>query len=115
MKLFLFLFLLGSTSAFAGNVSAFSYSGTNVGTSAYVTAIASTPISVSKMQICDTSTKILKVAKGAAGAEIDLAGLPVSGCATFTFSNLLPAGTRISLEAIDASATAGYNVITLFP
>lgn len=92
-------------------VNVLSYSSTNVTTSDYVTLFASTPISVSKIQILDSSTKILKVAIGASGDEIDICTCPVSG--TVIIPVFIPQGTRISIKAIDASATTGYNVVSL--
>lgn len=94
-------------------VSAFSYAGTNVTTGAYVTAIASTVTSVGNIEVCDTSTKIVKVAVGAAGSEQDVFTAPVSGC--IVVGVYIPGGSRLSLKAVDANATAGYNLMSLLP
>ena len=105
--------LLISTSARASNVNALSYSSTNVTTSAYVTLVSSSPITVSKIQVCDTSGKILKLAQGAASSEVDFCTIQVSGCVVVPV--FIPAGTRISIRAIDASATSGYNTLSFVP
>ena len=109
-------FLLGAKS-FAANVTTgvnvFSYAGTNVTTSAYVTLVASTPYNVSKFQMCDTSTKILKFATGSAGNEVDLWTNTVSGCVLIPVA--ISAGSRIAVEAVDATASSGYNTLSFFP
>lgn len=100
-------------SANTSQVHVLSYSSTNVSTSAYVELIASLPSSFSKLQILDTSTKILKIATGAAGSEVDICTVAVSGCVVLPY--YLTAGTRLSIKAIDANATTGYNVLSLLP
>lgn len=92
-------------------VNVLSYASTNVGTSNYVTLIASTSISISKLEILDTSTKIIKLAIGDSGNEIDICTCPVSG--TIILPMYIPAGSRISAKAVDANATTGYNVLSL--
>lgn len=86
------------------------YSSGNVTTSAYSTLVASTPVSVSKIQVLDTSGKILKLATGTSGNEKDFCVVPVSGIVTLPF--FLPAGNRLSIIAVDANATTGYNVVS---
>ncbi len=99
--------------SFAANdtsqVHVLSYSGTNVTTSAYVTLVASTPISVSHVEICDTSTKLLKIASGSVGNEKDLFTVHISGCVTMPY--YIVAGTRLSIKAVDATASTGYNTL----
>ncbi len=92
-------------------VSVRSCASVNVTTSAYSTLIASTAISCSALGITDTSTKILKLAIGEAGAEIDICQCPVSGSVVIPY--FIPAGTRISIKAIDANATTGYNITSV--
>lgn len=94
-------------------VNVLSYVATNVSTSAYVELVASSPIACSRLQICDTSTKVLKLATGASGSETDICSVPVSG--TVVLPYYLPIGTRISIRAVDASATTGYNVLSFIP
>ncbi len=94
-------------------VNVFSYAGTNVTTGAYVTLAASTPHNVSRIQVCDTSTKMLKIATGGAGSEKDLFIIQLSGCVVLPVT--IPSATRLSIKAIDATASAGYNVISFLP
>ncbi len=108
--------LLAAKSFGAANttqVNVLSYSSTNVTTSAYVQLVASSPITASKLQVCDTSTKILKIASGAVSSETDLFTVQVSGCVVLPY--FLVAGTRLSIKAVDASATTGYNTLSFIP
>jgi hypothetical protein len=89
------------------------YASTNVSRAAYTTLIESTEISCSRLQILDTSGKILKLAIGAAGSEVDFCSVPLSGSIVIPY--YIPAGTRIAIEAIDADATTGLNVLSLIP
>lgn len=90
-------------------INVLSYASTNVTTSAYVTLIASTP-SFSKLQITDTSGELLKIAVGAAGSEIDICTCAVSG--SIIVPVYVVAGQRLSIKAINASATTGYNAVS---
>lgn len=90
-------------------VNILSYASTNVTTSAYVTLVASTPSS-SKLQITDTSGQLLKFAIGAAGSEVDVCTCAVSGTVIVPF--YIPAGQRLSIRAVNASATTGYNAVS---
>ncbi len=94
-------------------VNTLSYGSTNVTTSAYTQLVASSPITVSKLQICDTSTKVLKIAVGAASSETDICTVQVSGCIVVPY--FIAAGTRISIKAVDANATTGYNTLSFIP
>src|SRR5260221_7149815 len=112
-----FLLLSGSepllSAANTSQVKATNYATTSVTTAAYVTLISSTSTSTRDLEICDYSTKIIKFAIGAAGSEIDIASNAVSGCIVIPY--YIPAGSRISAEAVDASATSGYNILSLIP
>lgn len=99
--------------AVTNQVNVLSYASTNVTTGAYVQLIASTPIPTARIEILDTSGKILKLAVGAAGSEVDICSVPVSGSIVLPY--YIPAGSAISIKAIDASATSGYNVLSLIP
>lgn len=94
-------------------VNVHSYASTNVTTSAYVTLVASTPYTTCKVVVQDTSTKIIKLAVGSAGNEVDLATAPVSGM--YVLPTCVPASSRISAKAVDASATTGYNILSFLP
>lgn len=91
-------------------VNVFSYSTTNVTTSAYVTLLNSTPIAVSKLQIGDSSGEQLKLAVGLAGQEVDICTVPVNG--SLVVPIYLIAGQRLSIKSISATASNGYNTVT---
>jgi len=88
---------------------------TNVTSGAYVELAASTPFNTLRILATDTTGKILKLAVGAAGQEVDLFQLPVNGSQLIPLSSLsnVPAGSRLSLKALGASATSGLSAITL--
>lgn len=104
---------LTSSAALAGNVATLSYASTNVTTGAYVTLLASTPISAKALEICDTSGRLIKLATGGSGSEVDIATVSPNSCVVV--SQYLVPGTRISLRAIDATANSGYNATSLVP
>ncbi len=109
------LFTLTSV-AFAGNVAFTDYTLVGASLTAYVTAIAATPITVSQMYVCDTSGQIIKIASGASGSEVDLFTAPVSGCQNIAVSPYLVAGTRLSVKrAGSTSPSTGANTISLLP
>jgi len=85
------------------------YATTNVTTSAYVTLVASTS-SCSKLQITDTSGQLLKLATGIAGSEVDICTCTVSGSVIVPI--YIPAGQRLSIKAVSASATTGFNAVS---
>lgn len=106
------LFLLAFPSeVIASNLNVFAYASTNVTTGAYVVLWKSLPNSVSNIQVCDTSGHLLKIATGASGSESDIISTTVSGCVSLPI--YLPAGTQLSIRAIDASATTGFNVVSI--
>lgn len=89
------------------------YSTTNVTTGAYVTLSSSTPSSTSNLVIVDTSTQLMKLAIGIAGSEIDLCAFQGNGSPVIVPA-YIPQGSRLSLKAISASATSGFNVVSYF-
>lgn len=92
-------------------ISQFSYTATNVTTAAYVTLSASTPVSSSNLVIIDTSTQLMKLAVGAAGFEVDICAFQGNG-SPISIPAYILAGSRLSLKAISASATSGFNVVS---
>lgn len=99
------------------NVIRLSTSSTNVTTSAYVQLSASTPIGTAKLVITNNTSSTLSFATGASGSEVQLvAVLPTSQLVVDLGSiNIMPAGTRLSVIAIDASATTGFITVSLMP
>lgn len=87
----------------------YSYGSGSVTTSAYTTLVTSTPITVSKLQVTDTSGQLLKIAVGNPGSEVDIFCAPVSGSQIINY--YLQAGQRLSIKAISNTASSGYNAI----
>lgn len=101
-----------SDAATATDVAYNSYATTNATTSAYTTLFASTARPFAELFVCDTSGHFIKLALGAAGSEVDLSGLPVSGCFSIHVGRLIPVGSRVSFKAVDANATTGGLMVT---
>lgn len=103
-----------SISVFASNVSSLAYSSTNVTTGAYVAFVASTPVTTRNIVLCDTSGQLIKLAVGAALSEVDLLINPLSGCFQYALTQAIPAGSRLSLRAISATANSGFASVSFF-
>ncbi len=86
------------------------YSSTNVTTAAYVQLIASTANAVNTMCVSDSSGSIMIIATGGAGVEVNRLYLPGGGSGCFNVN--VAASTRISLKALDATASSGYFLFT---
>lgn len=90
-------------------------SSTNLSTSAYATLSASLPSSCSAISVAYTGRGILKLAKGAAGLEVDL---PLYITPGMNHEMLIPLnlakGIRLSGETEDQAVTSGELVINLY-
>lgn len=86
------------------------YSSTNVTTSAYVQLIASTANAINEVCVSDSSGSIMKLATGAAASEVDRIYIPAGGAGCYNVN--VAASTRISLEALDATANTGNFIFT---
>jgi hypothetical protein len=104
-------FLICAQSFAVSHVNSYSYASVNVTTSAYTVLWSSIPVSTSKIEVCDSSGKLLKIATGATGSEVDVFTVFVSGCVIIPI--YLTIGTKLSIKAIDANATSGYNLMSL--
>lgn len=92
-------------------VNVFSYFLNNVTNSAYVTLLISTPFTVSKLEVCDTSGQVVKIASGIAGSEVDLFTNQVSGCVIIPI--YLLGGQRLSIKGLGSSpVTSGLNTVS---
>ena len=85
------------------------YSSVNVTTAAYVELIASTSVACKQLEIFDSSGQLLILALGAAASEVDKLYILPGGNGQVICN--IPAGTRVSIKAVSASATAGYLAI----
>lgn len=90
-------------------------SSTTLSTSAYATLSASLPSSCSAISVGYTGRGILKLAKGAAGFEVDL---PLYITPGMNHEMLIPLnlakGIRLSGETEDQAVTSGELVINLY-
>lgn len=86
------------------------YASTSVTTAAYVQLIASTAAAVTRVYIQNTSSSILIMATGAGGAEVDRVYIGPGGSGVYDIT--IPASTRISMKALDSTASVGYFLFT---
>jgi hypothetical protein len=80
-------------------------SGSPIDTTAYVQFIASTAAAVYELEIQNTTGKTLYLAFGAAASEVNQIIVPTSGIERQSL--YIPAGTRLSLKAVNSNATLG--------
>jgi hypothetical protein len=109
-----------AVSAHASNVSVTNYAVTSVNSVSYTSVIASTPITVSQIYVCDTSGQINKIAVGNpannAVAPTDILNAPVSTCALFPINPYLPAGSSVAVKGAGiVNPTSGALSISLLP
>ena len=88
------------------------YSSTSVTTAAYVQLVASTSADINKLQVFDSSGETLVIAVGAAAAEVNQFYIFPGGNGEVEL--YIPSGSRISVKAISANATAGELTINTF-
>lgn len=81
------------------------YTSTNVTTSAYVQLVASTAVEIHSLEIFDSSGSTLKIAIGAAASEVDQFLVFPGGNGRRDI--VIPAGQRISIKAVSATASVG--------
>ena len=114
--LFALLTFLSSAHAFANttaHVNIFSYAATNVTTGAAVVLVASSPLAYGHLEVCDTSGKQLVVSAGASPAAVSLFTVAANAC--IVVPGYMPPGTQFNIQAIDAAATSGYNLMSFLP
>lgn len=88
------------------------YASVNVTTGAYVQLVNSTPFDTEVMEIFDSSGRTLALATGGSGSEIDQFYIFPGG--NGRINKHVAAGTRISIKAISANATAGEIVLNIY-
>lgn len=89
------------------------YSVTNVTSGAWVELIASTPAEIQAITLFDSSGRTLELGLGAAASETRLMIVPPGGIDGI-IPILIPVGSRLSIRAISATASAGEIDITGF-
>lgn len=86
---------------------------TNITTGAYVQLSASTPILTGKIVVTNQTSSIIIIAFGAAGSEVGIFAINATSNAVIPLSVILPSTSRISLEAVDATASSGWVTVSL--
>ncbi len=121
MKIFLILILtlLFSSLSFAtasnANILSIVASSTNITTSAYVQISASTPVGTQKLVVANGTGQTIIIAVGASGSEVGLFAVGTLMSAVVPLSYYIPAASRLSLEAIGATANTGTISVSLLP
>ena len=87
------------------------YGSVNVTTAAYVQVVASTSGAINRLYIADTSGSAMILATGGAGSEVDQLYIGPGG-SDAPYELNIPTATRISIKALDVSATSGQMVLT---
>ncbi len=87
------------------------YTGTPVTTLAYVELFAALPLTT-ELEIFDSSGQTLVLAFGAAGFEVDTVHVVPGGNGRIPLA--VPAGTRVSVKAVSANATAGEITVNAY-
>lgn len=85
------------------------YTSNNVTTAAYTQLVASLSGATKAIQIFDSSGRALVLATGAAASEVDQIYIEPGGTGPVLIA--IPAGTRISVKAVDANATQGQLLV----
>jgi hypothetical protein len=88
------------------------YTVTAVTTSAYVQLVASTTSLANEIEIFDSSGQTLTLAIGASGSEVNQINIFPGGNGRIPLS--IPAGTRVSIKAISATASVGELDINFY-
>lgn len=115
---FLFTFFLANFAYAAGttaNILALNTASTSVTTSAFVQLSSSTPIVASHLMIANETTSNIIVAFGASGSEIGFCAIGPSSTQTVQVNPLLASAIRVSLKAVDATASSGWITVSLLP
>lgn len=101
--------------ASSANILTLNTGSTSVTTGAFVQISASTPIPTTKIVIANGSSSIIKIGVGASGSEVALISVGGSSTLQLELGNILAAGSRISAEAVDATASSGWITVSLLP
>lgn len=88
------------------------YAASPVLSSAYVQLIAATSGPATELEVFDSSGRTLKLAFGAPGSEVDQFLIFPGGNGQLPLT--VPSGTRISIEAVSISASAGEIDVNLY-
>lgn len=86
------------------------YTSTSVTTAAYTQLVASTSAAITHLSIFDSSGQAMILATGAAASEVIKLYIPPGGG---EFDLAIPISTRISIKALTATASSGYNLLNM--
>lgn len=101
-----------SGTAFANAPVVNNYSTTNVTTSAYVQLVASTSNATNTLEVFDSSGQALYLAVGASGSEVNQFIIFPGGNGKVGLA--IPSGSRVSVKAISATASAGSLYLNFY-
>jgi len=94
-----------------GWLATYDYTGGSVTTAAYQTVVGSTANKCNQLYIADTSGSSMILATGGVGSEVDQLYIGPGGLDS-PFELAVAASTRISIKALDTTASVGRMVIT---
>lgn len=86
---------------------------TNASSASYTQLVASLNLNSGFAQISNSSTSTIKLAVGPTGSEGDVIYIPPSSVCPVV-GLLLPKGGKLSMRAVDATASSGKLIINLF-
>lgn len=111
------LFISNQSFAAASNANIVSIvaSTTNITTSAYVTLSASTPVGTQRLVVGNTTAQAIIIAVGASGSEQGVFAIGAGLSAVIPLSYYIATGSRLSLEAVGATANTGTVAVSLLP
>lgn len=116
LLLALLTFLCAAYAIAANNtarVNVLNYASTNVTSGAAVTLVASSPISTSRIEVCDTSGQQMIVSSGVSGSAVSLFTVALNGCIVVPLYS--QPGTQFNIQAVSASAVSGVNLMSFLP
>lgn len=87
------------------------YGGTPITVGNYLQVVAATTANVRKIYSFDSSGSLMVIAVGAMGSEVPQAYIPPGGSAAGV-DLFIPAGSRVSVTAVDVDATVGQLALT---
>lgn len=101
--------------ASTANILSINTAATTITTSSFVQLSASTPVATQKVLVANETTSNIYVATGASGSEVGIFAIGPNATEMIPLSYVIPEASRVSLKAVDASATSGYITMSLFP
>lgn len=104
---------VGGSEAIAGASVARDLGSTSIPTAGWTEIVASLASTSTHFVINDTGGQVMELALGGVGSEEKIINVPPGGFGT-AIALTIPSGSRISVRAVDADATAGYFLADFF-